>query len=439
MTKGALEDMFLGNILLGGLPTLTHHSNPDFKAFRKIVQATLTRSALTKSAPVFEHETALFLASLASNGLGVEMDIKPHVHRYSFSMILNICFGLNLRELSDDFVQDFFDNTDLIFLLAGAATDKLAFFPWMGLFPDPNVARAKEVRKKGTAFISRLMGMTREKVAARDEGNLGKSLESKYISDDEIKTGPESVLELLLHTPSMTTGITDSSLTNMFNNLTVGAVDTVSIAIQWAFAFLAKYPDHQEALHTEMDALLARSRLPNLADEPYLPRLSAFLRESQRVRPVSATAVPRVTLSDQKWNGYTIPRGTWVMFDFHGLARDEASYGSDGEAFRPGRYLDGDGAFLKGLDTFYKGLGDEVGSHPRGFSVGRRVCPGKDLAQMQLFMAIAQAVQVFHVSAGESGVNLDDMQPGLTNPPRNLKIKLKERFPGALDLLRNVA
>ncbi|KAI8832615.1 cytochrome P450 [Chytriomyces cf. hyalinus JEL632] len=419
------QDMFLGNILLGGLPTLTHHTDFKFKAFRKIVQATLIRSALMKYAPNFETETHQFLESMISNGLNKEVDVKPPIHRYSFSMILSILFGHCMNDFNDEFMHEFFANTDQIFLLAGAATDKLAFFPLLGLLPNPNVSKAKQVRQRGSAFITQMMDLTQQKMSSAAAQN-----DSANINGNENM----SVMELIIRNPSMITDVDRPALINMFNNLTVGAVDTVSIAIQWCFAFLAKYPEAQSKIHAELDTVVGRERLPNLDDEPNLHYLNAFLRETQRVRPVSATAVPRIVLTTQTWGGYTIPAGTWLMFDFHGLGRNEVSYGKDVEDFRPERYLS-DGQFLKGLDSFNKNASEGLASHPRGFSFGRRVCPGKDLAQMQLFMGIACLCQTMTVSPSAAGIDLDDMQPGLTNPPRNLRVKLSERFAGSFRLI----
>ncbi|KAI9342908.1 cytochrome P450 [Obelidium mucronatum] len=445
--------MVLGNILLGGLPTLTHHSDPRFKAFRKLVQLTLSRQALAKQTAAFDTETRLFLKSLLpfaeSNAYG---EIKTQIDRFSFSMIVSICFGISLRDVSEDFIESFFHNTDLIFLLAGAATDKQAFFPLLAFWPDPNIEKAKTVRENGTAFISHMMEMSKQKVERMqhntdvvneacsivDEGySSSTNILAEFPSPPPHSQESESIMEMIIRNPSLVSNVDTESLTDMLNNLTVGAVDTVSIAIQWCVAFLKKYPESLHRIHSELDTVIGRTRLPTLQDEPSLHYLNAFLREAQRVRPVSATAVPRVTLTDQTFNGYFIPAGTWVMFDFHGLARNTASYGLDVDEFRPERYLDPETGtrFLTHLDSFNPNAVDGSTSHPRGFSYGRRVCPGKELAQMQLFLAVAGMCQCFEVVGDGSDVDLDAMWPGLTNPPKDLKVSLKERFPGAAALL----
>ncbi|KAJ3288462.1 hypothetical protein HDU79_004819 [Rhizoclosmatium sp. JEL0117] len=420
------QDMVLGNIILGGLPTLTHHSNPNFKSFRKLVQLSLSRSALAKQSAVLEAETFVFLKSLV-NQLGAKhadfnSDLKSQLDRFNFSVILLICFGLSIDHVGDNACATFLENTDKVFELAGAATDKCAFFPWLKWLPNAHINEAKRVRQTGNALIERLMKMSREKYGKVDE---------KLDTDDNHGA---SIMELIIHNPSLASTVSPSALRDMLNNLTAGAVDTVSIAIQWTLAFLISHPSLQQKIHNELDATIGRDRLPTLADEPNLPYLCAFIRESQRLRPVSATAVPRVTLTPQKWNNFDIPAGTWVMFDFYGLNRDTYSYGADVDTFRPERYLDPtQTTFHDDRDSFYKSGTTSGGSnHPREFSFGRRVCPGKELALVQLFLGVAGICQCFSVG-GE--VDLEDVRPGLTNPPRKLKVELRERFDGARELL----
>ncbi|KAJ3076541.1 Ribosomal protein S6 kinase beta-1 [Podochytrium sp. JEL0797] len=431
------EDLVLANILLGGMPTLTHHTLPRFKAFRRLVQLSLTKTILRKHDALFTHETKAFLRSLVPIASTNEPNpVKDQVHKFSFSMIIHICFAVSMHDLDKDFMPAFFHNTDQSFLLAGAATDKAAFFPILNWFPDPNIQKAKRVRETGSRFISQLMHMTEQKFTAQKANNASDSTDSfsTAVSHPESPDSPLSIMELVLSTPSLTTHLPRPALTDALNNLTIGAIDTVAIAIQWAFAYLATHPHIQSDLHTELDNHLHRSTLPTLADEPHLPLLNAFLRETQRMRPVSATAVPRATLSDQQWQGYLIPKGTWLMFDFYGLARDVETYGSDVDTFRPDRYIDPfTGGFNAALDSFNP-AGADTTSHPRSFSFGRRVCPGKELAQMQLFMAIAGVCQCFVVEQGDEGVDLDAMCPGLTNPPKGLKVVLRERFEGAFGL-----
>jgi len=71
------------------------------------------------------------------------------------------------------------------------------------------------------------------------------------------------------------------------------------------------------------------------------------------------------------------------------MARDKGTYGSDADEFRPERFLEAD--LL----------------HPKqfAFGFGRRICPGRHMAENSVFIAVASILHSFNLSKaiGEDG------------------------------------
>jgi methyl farnesoate epoxidase/farnesoate epoxidase len=88
----------------------------------------------------------------------------------------------------------------------------------------------------------------------------------------------------------------------------------------------------------------------------------------------------------------------------------------DPEVFRPERFLDSDGKFLK----------DEWMIN---FGIGKRTCIGESLAKNVLFLFFATFLQQFSVSLPEGDPRPSTKpQAGFTTAPYPFRIKLKHRM-----------
>ena len=128
-------------------------------------------------------------------------------------------------------------------------------------------------------------------------------------------------------------------------------------------------------------------RLPELADMPDLPYISALIKELIRWRPIFPTTPDHSLSADMEFEGYYIPKGTG--FVINGIATCEEC--EDPEAFKPERWLDGHEADIT------HGLWQ--------FGGGRRICSGYKIAQRNVFLNAARLVQCFDYSK-VSGITL---------------------------------
>ena len=116
--------------------------------------------------------------------------------------------------------------------------------------------------------------------------------------------------------------------------------------------------------------------------------------EILRFSSIVSTGVPHKALEDVQFHGYTIPKGTTIMYNIRYASRDPKAWG-DPDNFRPERFLSSDGKSIVRNDAWIP------------FSTGKRVCLGETLAKDELFLFLGNLLQQFQVTAPENGTKPD--------------------------------
>ena len=140
------------------------------------------------------------------------------------------------------------------------------------------------------------------------------------------------------------------------------------------------YPEVQIQAHTELDEVVGNARPPTFADIPSLPYIRAMVKETLRWSLVVPFGVPHSTTEDDWYEGMFIPKGTVCLQNMRTIHSEPDVFGSDAARFNPNRYLD-ESRQVKVLD------GREDGHLTFGF--GRRICPGRYVAEGTLAIDIA--------------------------------------------------
>ena len=98
--------------------------------------------------------------------------------------------------------------------------------------------------------------------------------------------------------------------------------------------------------------------------------------------------------------------------------------------FKPERFL--------GVD----GRAPEPDTHTLSFGFGRRICPGRELADASVYLTIVKALAVFKIGkAVENGKVVEPIvqfQPGIISHPVPYKISVAPRNEKAAALIRSV-
>jgi len=148
---------------------------------------------------------------------------------------------------------------------------------------------------------------------------------------------------------------------------------------------MACFPEVQTRMREEIHRVIGTDRLPSFDDRGRLPYINAAIKEVYRWKPNSPLGAPRKLQDADVYRGYHIPKGTTVMPNIWLLSRDQDS-GIDPEAFSPERFL----------DTHVKNTAIDPYSYAFGF--GRRMCPGRFLADNSVFMLVTSIVATVQIS-----------------------------------------
>lgn len=137
--------------------------------------------------------------------------------------------------------------------------------------------------------------------------------------------------------------------------------------------------------------------------------------------------LPHVGMEDCVYEGNFIPKGALVMANIWQISHDPSIY-KDPHVFLPERFL---------------GENPEMDTHNLIFGFGRRVCPGKELADHTLFLTIAMSLAVFDISSplDDSGKPMDQpgtYLPGLITKPADFPVHIVPRSAKAEALVNSI-
>ncbi|KAL6868162.1 hypothetical protein ACP4OV_015007 [Aristida adscensionis] len=186
---------------------------------------------------------------------------------------------------------------------------------------------------------------------------------------------------------------TDTFIAALVANLLSAGTETTSSAAEWAMALLLNHPDVLEKAQNEIDQHVGEGRLVDKNDLPHLPYLHCIIMESQRLHPIAPLLLPHEAATDCKIHGYDVRAGTMLLVNAYAIHRDAATW-EDPEEFRPERFENG---------------GAE-GKFVIPFGMGRRKCPGENLAMRTIGLVLGVLLQCFDWSKVEDGEV--DMTPG---------------------------
>ena len=141
------------------------------------------------------------------------------------------------------------------------------------------------------------------------------------------------------------------------------------------------YPSVQTRAHAELDEVVGRARPPTFADLPFLPYIRAMVKETVRWSSLTPFSVPHTSTADEWYEGKFIPKGTIYLPNMRLLNFDTEVFGANAADFDPTRYLDEKGE----VKTLIEGREDGHLS----FGFGRRVCPGRYVAEGTLAIDFA--------------------------------------------------
>ncbi|XP_054724535.1 cytochrome P450 18a1-like [Uloborus diversus] len=162
--------------------------------------------------------------------------------------------------------------------------------------------------------------------------------------------------------------------------------ETVRISVDWMLLICAHFPEVQRKMYSEIQEVLGHERFPTRADHLNMPYTEAVILEMNRWKTIIPINLMRYTLQDTELNGYFIPKHSYVLSVIYAVHHDKKLWGADVEEFKPERFLSEDRKKVVKPEFFIP------------FSIGKRQCPGKVFAEVEVFLYVAAILQRFEIS-----------------------------------------
>ncbi|KAG1842153.1 cytochrome P450 [Suillus subalutaceus] len=350
----------------------TYYGN-KLRASRKLLHASLGTGARNEWNPMLVEECKHVMKLLVDHPEHWMSHVKSHVA----SLVLRFTYG---RKLSEDYVrmaEEINFDTGMA-LQPGWIVDSLPFLKYL-----PTWLPGMHFKRWALTARSRFERCTQEPYTATRlavlNGTAPPSFVARHLTSMVNCLSPFEE-QVLMHTAGSVYG---------------AATDTTSAFLMSFILLMVVFQDIQEKAHAELVNLVGHHRLPTVDDQASLPYIEALIKEIHRFNPV-INLVPHSPMEEDEYEGYRIPRKSWIMCNVWSMTHDPEIY-QDAEVFNPDRHLSG------------------TVKDPRQFTFGfgRRSCPGVHFANAETFMFITHALLLFKISPA-TNVNEAETHPPLS-------------------------
>ncbi|GAA2083792.1 cytochrome P450 [Streptomyces albiaxialis] len=280
------------------------------------------------------------------------LDVTDEIGQLALRIVTRSLFSAQVGDSARDFEQAF-----------GAANAILADFfrfPFPPLsVPTPSHRVLRRAVDDMDSFVS---GFIERRLA---DGPPGEA--------DAEEEAPD-LLTLLMHTVDDDgSGMDLEQLHHEVLNLCIGAYETTTNALSWAFYLLARHPEAEARVHAEVDEVLDDGRVPGFDDLPRFPYTRRVIDETLRIYSPAYQTMRRA-LVDDEIGGHRIPAHSNVLINSYFLHRHPDFWPAP-DTFDP--------------DNFAP---EAVAARPKHayvpFGSGPRVCIGKHFALTELVLAL---------------------------------------------------
>lgn len=170
----------------------------------------------------------------------------------------------------------------------------------------------------------------------------------------------------------------------------LAGTDTTARSMEWLLLYMAFYPEVQERVQRELDAVIGQSRRPRMQDKTELHYTCAVIDETYRKASLAATGVFHRALEDTTFHGYRIPSDAVIMPLVYGI-HHRPDYWEKPDQFYPEHFLDESGRYRSS-------------QYLVPFLIGRRSCVGESLARMEIFLFFTALMQRYRVRPAPESV-----------------------------------
>ncbi|KAL9541409.1 hypothetical protein MBANPS3_009135 [Mucor bainieri] len=322
-----------------------------------------------------------------------------HFMLQALNVIYKVSFGDRFETIEDPKFHELSSLIEETMTLGGLENDLASFLPILSIvdyFAGSQVKMKRFIKTKRDPVFRRLL----KEAMSREGPNVVKALEEqKYEFTEEDKIV-------------------------LMCDIIAGGTDTTATSLSWNFAILSHHVDVQQKAAQEIDSFIrAHGRKPGFQDRLEVPYCIAVIKESMRYRSISPFGIPHSVQQDVLIDNFIIPKGAMLISSMDSMHQSANNY-SCPEKYSPERFMDN----LKTMHAAANGKLEERDHYAFGW--GRRLCPGVQLAEAQIFNALIQVLARCSIEADdELGLpNIDEScSGGVTSMPMPYKLKFLKR------------
>ncbi|CAM0952933.1 unnamed protein product [Alopecurus aequalis] len=343
-------------------------------------------------------------------GTGTPFDMQELMARFMFDLTATTLIGVDPGLMSSDMPpMDVSDAMDTVMEVGFVRHMMPAYcwkaMRWVNIGPERNLMVAHTVLR---GFVAEMMEM-RKKIEAGGHVGNDKEQEEVYILSSYI-TDPDYVGDDLFRATLL--------------GFMLAGRDTIATTLPWIFYILAQRPDVVSTLRNELSPI-ASHKVAGMGlmvifepeETKALVYLGAVLYETLRLYPPGPFVRKTVLTDDSMPSGHVVKAGDTIIVSFHSIGRMENVWGEDCLDYNPDRWLSKDSGDKLRYVPSHKFL---------AFNSGPRICPGKDIAIMQMKTIVAAVVWNFNMEVVE-GQTIQPKSSCLLQMKNGLKMMLKKR------------
>ncbi|TCD66265.1 hypothetical protein EIP91_001594 [Steccherinum ochraceum] len=258
---------------------------------------------------------------------------RRHVRQMTSTIIYRITYGKTIASMN----HEYFIAAEKA--VAGASMVSIPGAYWVEFFPFlkhiPSWVPGAKFRQVAEEILGHVINI-RDKPfdEVREEFSKG--------------TAPPSLAKILLeevqakHGTSSDFAFHEEVARNVAGIAYIAGADTTMAAAASATLALGMHPEIQQKAQAMLDELVGPNRLPDFDDIQQIPYIRAIVMEACRWMPPLPFLIPRVSLVDDEYKGYHIPKGCTLLPNVWAMSHNPEYY-AEPDRFNPDRYFDKDG------------------------------------------------------------------------------------------------
>ena len=340
---------FLGDGLLTS-------EGPDWMRQRRLSQPAFNRERIASYAQTM---TECADEMLAGWNDGEIRDVHQEMMQLTLRIVARVLFSVEVKEETERVSQA------LNVLMKHTSGARMILPAILRYLPIPALARVRRAVRELDEIVYRII---RRRRATPNGGD---------------STGADLLSMLMSAQDDDGSRMTDRQLRDEIMTFLLAGHETTALSLSWTWYLLARNPDVEEKLQTELHTTL-RGRSPSHQDLPNLVYSGRVVKESMRLYP-PAWSMARAAARDCEIGGYTLPAGANVVMSQWIMHRDPRFF-PDPEKFDPGRWAN-----------------EKTQSLPRfayfPFGGGPRQCIGASFATMEATLLLAAIARRFQLRA----------------------------------------